>query len=62
MDIDYGQAQTRHVVVGKDTTMTRMVDVGAAGLKPGIEVSANTTAGANGKPAASFVMITTPAK
>ena len=62
MDIDYGQAQTRHVIVSKDTTMTRMVDVGVAGLKPGLEVSANTTTGADGKPAASFVSITTPAK
>ena len=62
MDIDYGQAQTRHVIVSKDTAMTRMVDVGAAGLKPGLEVSANTTTGADGKPAASFVSITTPAK
>ena len=62
LDIDYGQAQTRHVIVGKDTAMTRMVDVGVSGLKPGLEVNANTTTGANGKPMATFVMITTPAK
>jgi hypothetical protein len=62
LDIDYGQAQTRHVIVSKDTTMTRMVDVGAAGLKPGLEVSANTTTGADGKPAASFISVNTPAK
>lgn len=61
IDIDYGQAQTRHVIVNKDTTMTRMVDLGAAGLKPGLEVSANTTTGAGGKPTASFIMIATPA-
>lgn len=60
IDIDYGQAQTRHVIVNKDTTMTRMVDLGAAGLKPGLEVSANTTAGAGGKPTATFIMITKP--
>jgi hypothetical protein len=58
LDIDYGQAQTRHVIVGKDTVMTRMVDVGVAGLKPGLEVSANTTTGAGGKPAATFIMVT----
>lgn len=61
IDIDYGQAQTRHVIVNKDTAMTRMVDLGAAGLKPGLEVSANTTTGAGGKPTATFIMITTPA-
>jgi hypothetical protein len=61
MDVDYGKDQTRHVIVSKDTVMTRMVDVGAAGLKPGLEVRANTTAGAGGKPTATFIMITTPA-
>lgn len=62
MDIDYGQAQTRHVIVNKDTVMTRMVDVGAAGLKPGLEVSANTTTGAGARPTATFVLVTGPAK
>jgi len=62
LDIDYGQAQTRHVIVSKDTTMTRMVDVGVAGLKPGVEVSANTMTGANGKPTANFISVSTPAK
>ena len=57
IDIDYGQSQTRHVIVNKDTTMTRMVDVGAAGLKPGLEVSANTTTGADGKPTATFIVV-----
>ncbi len=59
MDVDYGKAQTRHVIVNKDTVMTRMVDVGVAGLKPGLEVSANTTTGAGGKPTATFIVVTT---
>jgi hypothetical protein len=61
IDIDYGQAQTRHVIVSKDTIMTRMVDLGAAGLKPGLEVSANTTTGPSGKPMATFIVVTTSA-
>jgi hypothetical protein len=61
IDIDYGQAQTRHVIVGKDTVMTRMVDLGTAGLKPGLEVSANTTTGPSGKPTATFIVVTTSA-
>jgi hypothetical protein len=61
IDIDYGQAQTRHVIVSKDTIMTRMVDLGAAGLKPGLEVSANTTTGPSGKPTATFIVVTTSA-
>ena len=28
IDVDYGKAQTRHVIVSKDTAMTRMVDLG----------------------------------
>lgn len=60
LDIDYGQSQTRHVIVNKDTVMTRMVDLGVAGLKPGLEVSANTTKGAGGKPTATFIMVTSP--
>jgi hypothetical protein len=47
------------VIISKDTVMTRMVDLGAAGLKPG--VSANTTTGAGGKPTATFIVVTTPA-
>jgi hypothetical protein len=62
LDIDYGQAQTRHVIVSKDTTMTRMVDLGVAGLKPGLDVSANTTTVASGKPTATFIAVNTPAK
>jgi hypothetical protein len=61
IDIDYGQAQTRHVIVSKDTVMTRMVDLGATGLTPGVEVSANTTTGADGKPTATFIVVTTSA-
>ncbi|HKD47887.1 MAG TPA: hypothetical protein VKB67_09385 [Rhizomicrobium sp.] len=60
MDIDYGQAETRHVIVNKDTVMTRMVDLGAAGLKPGLEVSAVTTTGTGGKPTATFIVVTKP--
>jgi hypothetical protein len=61
LDIDYGQAQTRHVIVGKDTVMTRMVDVGVAGLTPGLEVSANTTKGTGNKPTANFITVTNSA-
>lgn len=61
IDVDYGKAQTRHVIVSKDTVMTRMVDLGVAGLKPGVEVSANTTTGAGGKPTATFIVVTTSA-
>ena len=32
MDIDYGKATTRHVVVNTDTRITKMADVGVAGL------------------------------
>jgi len=61
IDVDYGEAQTRHVIVSKDTIMTRMVDLGAASLKPGLEVSANTTTGPSGKPTATFIVVTTSA-
>lgn len=61
IDIDYGQAQTRHVIVNKHTVMTRMVDLGVAGLKPGLQVSANTTTGPSGKPTATFIVVTTSA-
>ena len=60
MDIDYGQASTRHVVVSADTVVTTMDDVGAAALKPGLEINAMTTSGTNGKPTASFISINTP--
>ena len=60
MDIDYGAATTRHVVVTDETSMTRMVDVGVAGLKPGAEVSVNMVAGDDGKPVAGFIGIAAP--
>jgi hypothetical protein len=60
MDVDYGKAQTRHVIVGKDTVTTRMIDVGTACLRPGLEVRANTTRGTAGKPTATFIVVTTP--
>jgi hypothetical protein len=62
MDVDYGQPTPRHVVVSKDTNITRMIDVGAAGLKPGINVNAMTTTGADGKPTATFISITSAAR
>jgi len=61
MDIDYGQATTRHVVVTTETAVTAMDDVGIAGLKPGLEVNAMTTMGANGKPTATFIAVSSPA-
>jgi hypothetical protein len=62
MDIDYGQASPRHVVVGKDTSISRMVDVGAKGLKPGLAVNAMTATGSDGKKTASFISITSAAQ
>ena len=44
MDIDYGKDTTRHVVVTTDTRISKMADVGVAGLKPGINVNAMTSA------------------
>lgn len=62
IDIDYGQSgATRHVVVGKDTPVTMMKDVGVAGLKPGTTVNAMTAPGADGKTAATYISITPPA-
>ena len=61
MDIDYGQASTRHVVVSADTAVTTMEDVGLAGLRPGLEVNAMTTLGTGGQPTATFIAISTPA-
>jgi len=60
MDIDYGQATIRHVVVNKDTSITKMKDVGLAGLKPGLEVNAMTASGTDGKPTATFISVRTP--
>ena len=57
MDIDYGQSTTRHVLVKQDTVITKMKEVGVAGLKAGLEVNAMTNSGANGKPTATFILI-----
>jgi hypothetical protein len=61
MDIDYGKDTTRHVVVTTGTAITKMSDVGTAGLKQGINVGAMTTKGADGKPTATYVVIDPPA-
>jgi len=61
MEIDFGQATTRHVVVNPDTAITKMDDVGVAGLKPGLEVNAMTASGADGKPTATFISVSPPA-
>jgi len=45
------------VVVTTDTRITKMADVGVAGLKPGVNVNAMTTTGADGKPKATFISI-----
>jgi hypothetical protein len=60
MDIDYGKASTRHVVVTADTHITKMADVGVTGLKQGTNVGAMTTTGADGKPMATFIVIDPP--
>lgn len=57
MDIDYGQSTTRHVLVKQDTVITKMKEVGVAGLKAGLEVNAMTTSGTSGKPTATFILI-----
>lgn len=57
MDIDYGQSTTRHVLVKRDTAISKMKEVGVAGLKTGLRVNARTTSGANGKPTATFILI-----
>ena len=60
MDVDYGGAAPRHVVVPQTAAMTRLVDVGAAALQAGQTVMARTSAGADGKPIAAFVLIAAP--
>lgn len=57
MDIDYGQGTTRHVLVKQGTVITKMKEVGVAGLKAGLEVNAMTTSGTKGKPTAMFILI-----
>jgi hypothetical protein len=55
MDVDYGGAETRHVVVPANTPVTRLA---AATLTPGATVSARTATGADGKMAATFIQVT----
>jgi hypothetical protein len=57
MDIDYGQGKSRHVLVKKGTTVTKMKDIGMAGLKPGLEVNVMTNQGADGKSTATFILV-----
>jgi hypothetical protein len=57
LDIDYGEGKTRRVVVASGTPITKMADVGMAGLKPGVGVTAMTTTGADGKPVANMIML-----
>lgn len=57
MDIDYGQSTTRHVLVKQGTVITKMKEVGVAGLKAGLEVTAMTTSGTKSKPTATFILI-----
>ena len=59
IDIDYGQGTKRHVVVPDTTTVTALTDMSVADLKPGVTIGANTTKGADGKPAATFITIET---
>jgi hypothetical protein len=57
MDVDYGGAAPRHVVVKRETPITHMADIGLNGLKPGMKVTARTTTGADGKPFAAFILV-----
>ena len=62
MEIDYGQAATRHVTVTKSTQVSRLIDIGVAGLTPGVTVDVRGMAGPEGKVTASFIAITVEAK
>lgn len=55
MDVDYGGADTRHVIVPANTPVTRLAE---ATLTPGASVTARTTTGADGKLAATFIQVT----
>jgi len=61
IDIDYGQGTTRHVVVPAGTPTTRMTVADASDLAAGEAVTAATQAGADQKPVAAFIVITSPA-
>jgi hypothetical protein len=57
IDINYGQSTTRHVLVKKDTVITKMKEVGIAGLKPDLEVNAMTNQGTDGSQTATFILV-----
>lgn len=57
MDIDYGKSTERHVLVKQGTPVTKTKEIGLAGLKPGLEVTASTNRASDGKPTASFIII-----
>ena len=57
MDVDYGGAETRHVIVPANTPVTRLA---AATLTPGASVTARTATDAGGKLAATFIQVTAP--
>jgi hypothetical protein len=54
MDVDYGGAQTRHVIVPAATPVSRMADTT---LSLGAQVTARTTAGPDGKPTATYILV-----
>ncbi len=54
IDIDYGGAETRHVIVPANIPMTRLVD---AKLTTGASVIARTALDADGKPAAILIQV-----
>ncbi len=55
VDIDYGGADTRHVIVPANIPMTYLVD---AALTPGASVIARTIAGADGNPVTNLIQVT----
>lgn len=57
MDINYGKNTTRHVLVKKNTPITRMKDMGVTGLRPGLKVTAMTTRGSDKRLTATFILI-----
>jgi hypothetical protein len=60
IDVDYGQAEARHIIVPAGAT-TRLVDVGVAALKPGLDVSAMVDPAGGGRASAVFISISPPA-
>jgi|GEM_PF-6214251 len=57
MDVDYGGAETRHVIVAANTPVTRLNE---AKLTTGASVIVRTASGADGKPAAVFIQVVAP--